>query len=201
ETERLHSFATFMCVVVSCAALGFALLYFKGKAIMAWLRTLLGKLPFGEKVEGFVDALDSYHGQFPVLVSAFIIGLVSHLASIFACVLLGMAAGVEGMPVALYFLLVPVGFTVNAMPGAPGGLGQGEIAFANLFFLATGVDACREAGVSVMICYRVGLILISFIGGILYAMGKHSIDNAVMRAELDGEEVKDGIAATAGETA
>ncbi|MCC8179863.1 MAG: flippase-like domain-containing protein, partial [Planctomycetes bacterium] len=57
-------------------------------------------------------------------------GFMSHLACIAACQCFGLALNVQGIPMWRYYLIIPLVMTINSIPGAPGGVGQGELAMA-----------------------------------------------------------------------
>lgn len=115
-------------------------------------------------------------------------GLLSHIAVAGACCLFGMAVGVQGIPPLQYFLLVPLAMCINAIPGAPGGVGQGEIAMAALFELASPGLGNSQAGVAVMLLLRIANISVGLAGGFFYATGKIDLREVEYRtAELGGQ--------------
>ncbi len=128
-------------------------------------------------------AVSAYRRERRAIVYAMAISTVAHLATIFACCFFGRAAGIIGVRMAQYFLLVPIGLTVNAVPLAPGGLGQGEVAFARLFAAASALPANAARGTAIMVCLRLGIIMVGMVGGVLYAMGRHRIDQAREHAD------------------
>ncbi len=99
-------------------------------------------------------------------------GFMSHVACIISCLCFGIAVGVEGVPPLRYFLIVPMAMTINSIPGAPGGVGQGELAMATLLTMASPGEANAQAGVMVMLLFRITNMLMGIIGGVFYAMGK-----------------------------
>ena len=99
-------------------------------------------------------------------------GFMSHLACIASCLCFGIALGVMGVPAVRYFLIVPLAMTINSIPGAPGGMGQGELAMATLLDLAGPGFHNAQAGVVVMLLFRLSNMAIGLVGGILYAAGK-----------------------------
>ncbi|MDR0362986.1 MAG: flippase-like domain-containing protein [Planctomycetota bacterium] len=100
---------------------------------------------------------------------AFLHGLASHIAVVFACMLFGRTAGVEGVSALRHFLVVPLAMAVNSIPGAPGGLGQGELAMAALLDLAAPGMGNAQAGVLAMLLLRCGNILAGLAGGCVFA--------------------------------
>ncbi len=99
-------------------------------------------------------------------------GFMSHIACIVSCLCFGLALGVEGVPPLRYFLIIPMAMTINSIPGAPGGVGQGELAMATLLEMAGPGDANAQAGVMIMLLFRITNMLMGLIGGVFYAMGK-----------------------------
>ncbi|MDR1612394.1 MAG: flippase-like domain-containing protein [Planctomycetota bacterium] len=100
---------------------------------------------------------------------AFLYGLASHVAVVVACVLFGDAAGVSGVPPLRQFLVVPLALAVNSIPGAPGGIGQGELAMATLLELAAPGLGNGQSGVLAMLLFRLGNIVAGMIGGAVFA--------------------------------
>ncbi len=99
-------------------------------------------------------------------------GFMSHLACIVSCLCFGLALGVRGVPEPRYFLIVPMAMTINAIPGSPGGVGQGELAMATLLDMAAPGNANAQTGVMVMLLFRLTNMLIGLVGGVYYAVGK-----------------------------
>lgn len=117
-------------------------------------------------------------------------GFMSHVAVVVSCLLFAMALGVAGVPAPRFFLLVPLAMSVNAIPGAPGGLGQGEIAMATLLDLAAPGLGNAQAGVVIMLLFRLSNIAIGLAGGIVYATGGvalHDLESEMkaIRSEAD----------------
>ncbi len=117
-------------------------------------------------------------------------GLASHVAVVMACACFAYALGVDGIPAWRFFFLVPLANAVNAIPGAPGGIGQGEIAMAALFDLAAPGQGNAQIGVVVMLLLRLANIAIGLTGGAFYAMGHVAmkdvqISETARRSETD----------------
>ncbi len=102
---------------------------------------------------------------------ALLYGLASHIACVAACQCFAAALGVMGVPAVRYYLVVPMAMTINAIPGAPGGVGQGELAMATLLDLAGPGFHNAQAGVMVMLLFRLSCMAMGLAGGILYATG------------------------------
>lgn len=99
-------------------------------------------------------------------------GFLSHLACIASCQCFGLALGVQGVPPLRYYLIVPMAMTINAIPGAPGGVGQGELAMATLLDMASPGMSNAQEGVMIMLLFRISNMVMGLIGGLFYALGK-----------------------------
>jgi hypothetical protein len=76
--------------------------------------------------------------------------------------LFGWALRIEA-PVMSYFLLVPLGLLVTAIPVSPAGLGVGQVAFLALFHL---VGASQ--GANLFTLYMASYVVINLTGALLY---------------------------------
>lgn len=117
---------------------------------------------------------------------ALLYGFLAHLACIASCLCFGLALGVEGVPVLRFFLIVPMTMAINAIPGAPGGVGQGELAMATLLDIAHPGVGNAQVGVMVMLLFRLTNMAVGLAGGVLYAMGKSGKHNPNEMAEMAG---------------
>lgn len=114
-------------------------------------------------------------------------GFFAHLATIGACLCFGAALGVEGVPGLRYFLIVPMAMTINAIPGAPGGVGQGELAMATLLDIAHPDAGNAQVGVMVMLLFRLANMALGLVGGALYASGKTNGDQSEFSPAMAGD--------------
>lgn len=105
-------------------------------------------------------------------------GFAAHLACILSCLCLGLALGVEGVPPLRYFLIIPMAMSINAIPGAPGGVGQGEVAMAALLDMASPGMGNAQVGVMVMLLFRLSNMAVGLLGGVLYLLGKSGPEHA-----------------------
>lgn len=115
---------------------------------------------------------------------ALLFGFLAHLACIGSCLCFGLALGVEGVPPLRYFLIVPMAMAINAIPGAPGGVGQGELAMATLLDMAYPGVGNAQVGVMVMLLFRLTNMAMGLSGGFLYATGKSGKSSRTQMAEM-----------------
>lgn len=112
---------------------------------------------------------------------ALLYGFLSHVACIVSCLCFGLALNVQGVPSLRYFLIVPMAMAVNAIPGSPGGVGVGELAMAKFLDMASPGVANEQAGVLIMLLFRLSNIAIGLAGGLVYATGKTDFGEQVRR--------------------
>ncbi len=124
---------------------------------------LLAKLPLGDKLKSLDDALLTYGRRPGELLFAAAISLLNHVLVAFGFVALGGAFQVTGASVLDYFVIVPVGNMVSALPLAPGGWGLGEAIYKFLFEM---VGADGGLGVAVSVTFRLCMLLFGLIGGV-----------------------------------
>ena len=184
--ERLAKLSTFIAIA-AVACLG--LMIFLWRSSRQYRRNGTGHRPTGRfaRIRNLMAAHLSRPSTLPATLAQ---GLFSHIAVIAACALFACALGVEGIPPLRFFLLVPLVMAVNSIPGAPGGLGQGEIAMATILDLAAPGFNNAPAGVVVMLLLRLANIGIGLAGGMAYATGKVGFrdiesEMATMRIEAD----------------
>lgn len=99
-------------------------------------------------------------------------GVLSHVFCILACLCFGLALGVENVPPLRYFLIVPMVMTINSLPGAPGGVGQGELAMATFLQIASPGSANAQDGVMIMLLFRISNMIMGLVGGVYYGLGR-----------------------------
>ena len=126
-----------------------------------------------------------------LLSGAVALGGLVHLASISGLICFGLAAGMRGFAVKTLYLLVPVAQGANFIPGAPGGVGQGETAFQWLFERTSSEEFSvgnGAAGLLIMLCFRLVVIPLGLVGGVLLLLGRTKIHPAQQTdggAEID----------------
>jgi uncharacterized membrane protein YbhN (UPF0104 family) len=83
-------------------------------------------------------------------------------------ILFGSALRIEA-PLMSYFLLVPLGLLVTAVPVSPAGLGVGQVAFLGLFHLVG-----TSQGANLFTLYMASYIVINLTGALLYLFPLHT---------------------------
>lgn len=184
QNAQLRQFSVPILVVCAVSALFFVYLTIGSAYVIRWTRWLTRKVPAFRFLLRIHEAVGAYRKTPGVLVWAFFLGLAMHGATVMTCVFFGWAAGIRSVPLSQFFFLVPLGMSVNYLPLAPGGIGQGENAFSYLFSAAApGVEIAGMA-VAMMLGFRIAMLLVSLVGGLWYMIGRRS--TSAHRIDEDG---------------
>jgi hypothetical protein len=98
-----------------------------------------------------------------LVLAAFLVSWAAHALTIASLVVIGRAIG-DDLAAARYFILVPIGLMIQAVPGPPGGLGVGELAFYKLFEIA----GRASLGATICAIWHALVIAWNLVGGIVY---------------------------------
>jgi uncharacterized protein (TIRG00374 family) len=149
---------------------------------------LLARLPFGEKLRA-LDAAALTYGSKPLEVAlALAISLLNHVLVTLGFVALGHAFAVSGISTLDYFVLVPIGNIVTALPLAPGGWGLGEAAFKVLFEMG-GADG--GLGVAVSVTFRLCMLAYGLVGGVFLLLPRARAELRVSEKEAAASPAAD----------
>jgi uncharacterized protein (TIRG00374 family) len=171
-----------VALVIGAAVLG-AVVY-----VNPTLRRLLhvdrmaSRLPFADRLRSLDRAALAYARHPLELTVAVLLSFLNHGVVIVAVQQLGTAFGLDAFGVALrdYFVVVPVGNVVTALPLSPGGWGIGEAAYKVLFEMVGGDG---DLGVAVSITFRLCQLALGLLGGLFLLMPGGKDELAQARAE------------------
>jgi uncharacterized protein (TIRG00374 family) len=146
-------------LVVFTLALGLAL----SERFRQWgWQKWLNKNSFGTKLVSAYEAIYSYSHHLSVIGWAILLSLLSQVLAIVLIWWLGENLGFDGIPIGLYFAVVPIGFMVTAVPISPAGVGVGQMAFFFLFNLFLGHES--QVGPAVITAFQVLNFLLGLSG-------------------------------------
>ena len=141
------------------------LLYFS-RRLRAWIGP---RLPFAS-LRAQVDGVLRSAREHPRLMAvAAGLSLTSQVASILIIYGMARALGLDGTPLWMFFVFEPILFLVNALPLTPGGWGVQEGAYAYLFGTFGGMAPAEAVALSIL--FKVGMLMASVPGGLLFALG------------------------------
>ena len=134
------------------------------------LLRLVGLARFQAKLEGLVDALHRYRRHHGALWQALLLSTVLQALIIVAYYLIGAGLNL-GVPIAYFFLYVPLITVVAMLPVSVAGLGVRE-GGAVYFFAKVGVDAATALTMS--LAWFSLTLVVSSLGGLAFLVNAHS---------------------------
>ena len=149
------------------------------------LSALMRRLPFSGLLMQIDSALTFYRTRKLALTFWFIASVANHLLSTGFIVVLGIAMGLR-IPLADYFVLVPVINIASAAPIAPAGWGVGEALYDFCFTRFSVLGPGEGAGLSAV--SRVVITVLSLLGGVLLLGMKDRVSTRVIEEEMHQED-------------
>lgn len=146
------------------------LLHDRVKERASGLLRLVGLARFQAKLQGLVDALHRYRGHHWALWQAVLLSTVLQALIIVTYYLIGAGLNL-GVPIAYFFLYVPLITVVAMLPVSVAGLGVRE-GGAVYFFAKVGVDAATALTMS--LAWFSLTLVVSSLGGLAFLVNAHS---------------------------
>jgi glycosyltransferase 2 family protein len=113
-------------------------------------------------VSAFYEGAHRYARNLRLIRNILAFSFLNQGLAIVSFLLFGWALRIEA-PVMSYFLLVPLGLLVTAVPVSPAGLGVGQVAFLALFHLVG-----TSQGANLFTLYMASYVVINLTGALLY---------------------------------
>lgn len=180
-------YATAMLLGMTFLATAFVILAFRGGVSKRWsgAREWLRKLPKGDALERSLESCRLFGQERGFFTRALALSMLLN----FLCVLqFWVLARGLGMPVPLLALcfVVPTVICIAAVPIAPSGLGVREYLFVQLLAAAI-PDVDRTSALSLSLLAFAGSLFWSLVGGVVYALFKHShhLSEAELKREVE----------------
>jgi len=144
----------------------------KGRA--SGLLRIIGLTRFQAKLHGMVEALQRYRGHRRALAQAVVLSVLLQALIIVTYYLIGAGLNL-GVPIAYFFLYVPLITFVAMLPVSVAGLGvrEGGVVY---FFARVGVDAATALTMS-LVWFSLTLV-VSVLGGLAFLLDTHSVKRA-----------------------
>jgi glycosyltransferase 2 family protein len=161
------------------------------------IEALIQRMPGGGIFKKVDEAVFIYRYRKRTVGVSLVLSLLVHTVLILGIGFIGRGVGFD-TPMLAYFVVVPVGLIIMALPIAPSGWGAGEAAF--IYFWGT-LGVSSALALSLLLIYRIEQMIVSLIGGIYLAREKNRVSAAELEqfAEGDnGEAAKNGSAGNPG---
>jgi glycosyltransferase 2 family protein len=160
-----------LAVAATFALLLAALLHDSVKERASGVLRVVGLTRFQAKFQGLVNALHRYRGHRRALGQAFLLSGLLQALIIFTYYLIGAGLNL-GVPIAYFFLYVPLITFVAMLPVSVAGLGVREWG-AVFFFAKVGVDGASALSMS-LAWFSLSLIM-SSLGGLAFLLHTHTV--------------------------
>lgn len=177
STQELYTVAKGYGVLTVCSVLFFVMLFLAAFYLADKLRSYSFTGFIGRALVQAVEAIEVYKNSKKTLLYVVLISIISNFGTLFSFLCFARAVGIEGTHFSLMLFLVFAGLMVNFIPLAPGGAGQGELAFSWIFAVATpGFPENAHRAAVMMLCYRLGMLVYGGVGGLIYAFSKQEVE-------------------------
>lgn len=132
-----------------------------------------------KKIDTLYKMLMSYKRRGDILVKAFVCSLIVQCGVMIGYYVLGRGLGLE-LPLAYYFLFIPLTTVIAMLPISLSGLGIREGAFVFLFTMA---GATKEQALTLSLLWFAVGVIVSLIGGVEYVRmgGKKAVEGGMAR--------------------
>lgn len=132
-----------------------------------------------KKIYTLYRVLMSYKRRGDILVKAFVCSLIVQCGVMIGYYVLGRGLGLE-LPLAYYFLFIPLTTVIAMLPISLSGLGIREGAFVFLFTMA---GATKEQALTLSLLWFAVGVIVSLIGGVEYVRtgGKKAVEDGMSR--------------------
>jgi len=160
-----------LAVAVAFTVLIAVLLHDRMKERASGLLRVVGLARFQAKLQGLVEALQRYRGHRRALGQAIVLSVLLQALIIVTYYLIGAGLNL-GVPIAYFFLYVPLITFVAMLPVSVAGLGvrEGGVVY---FFAKVGVDAATALTMS-LTWFSLTLV-VSGLGGLAFLLDTHSV--------------------------
>lgn len=168
EFSRLATNIFLLLALILCGAA----VYFSRRLRRVFgISKLVEYLPFQELFRKLDKAFFLYRFHKGSIALAFLMSLAAHSFTILSHVMIGRALKLE-VPIYSYFVYVPIGQVLSALPIFPGGWGVREAAYGSLF-MRGGLPF--SYGVALSILHGLVVLGWSLFGGLLFLLGNERL--------------------------
>ena len=156
--------AIFISVTFLCITLFWGLFMTERLKRTRLMAFILNSGPFHETLAKMYDAMREYGRKPGMTLNAMFLSLAAQFCLYFAMWCLALLLEIGELNFMQYLFALPVGFVINAIPLAPGGLGVGEAGFRGIFLLFNFNKGAELA----MLFHAIFFLLALGLGGMAY---------------------------------
>lgn len=170
QLKAIFYFSTLALVAMSA---GLAIAFSKKVNGTNKIQKFLSLLPKSDRFLQVYESIHSYGDDYPTLFKTFLLSLSSQISSVGVIIIVGSAMAVN-IPLSAYFVAVPIGMVVLAIPVSPGGIGVGQYAFYYLFNLISGQET--QVGSTGITVFQILSFFFGLAGAYFYISRKEKIN-------------------------
>ena len=147
---------------------GYVVYFSRGLRASGLGRWVKGKLPFASVLADVDGVMHTMRNAKASLAAAMGLSFACQAGTIVVVYLMARTMGIAQASLGQFFLFEPIIFIITAVPISVGGWGVQEGAYALLFGLA---GVAKNEAIAVSLMYKMGLVLMSVPGGLVFAIG------------------------------
>lgn len=126
----------------------------------------LNKIPGGRGIRKVYEAVHLYKKSPRSFINAFLLTMLTQVASITFFYLTGTALGIDKVSIVTYMFVIPLGLIATALPISPAGVGVGQAVFLVLFNWSLGFES--QLGPSLITAHQVMTFILGLGGAFFY---------------------------------
>ncbi len=132
--------------------------------LSAWLYKRLGNHSWSKPIISFFETLSIFRVEKMVVVKGLMISVVVQLLMTVAITMIANMMGLPAVAFSSYIIAMGITQIVNLIPLTPGGVGVGEIAFANILLILN--PGANAAYATVLLAYRL-ISMLAYLPGVI----------------------------------
>jgi uncharacterized protein (TIRG00374 family) len=180
-SPKLKIIALFIFFLLSAFCLFWTISFSKKIRHFYFTQRILKILPISDRFFQLWDAMLIFKKQKTAFLLALVFSFASQFSTILFFIFCGKWLGLE-IPIFVYFVVVPIGFMITAIPISPAGIGVGQAAFLYLFNVFQGDQ--NNVGAVLISAFQIMLFIWSLIGAYFYLTTKADQSNNIQNQTI-----------------
>lgn len=162
---QLHVVAVVLILLMTGFTVGGAIAFSRRFRHSRRLNKIMRNIPGHHRIHQLWDSLLLFRHHKIAFAKAFALSIVGQVCSVFVFIQCGTLLGYH-LPLHLYFVAVPIGFMITAIPISPAGIGVGQAAFLFLFNAFQGTES--NLGATAITAFQACSLLWGLVGAFFY---------------------------------
>ncbi len=163
--ENLHILAFVLLALMIIFVISWSAGFYSPLRHSRRLHKIALRIPGHHRIFQLWDAILAFREHKTQLLKAFAFSFVGQVASIWVFIQSGELLGYH-LPLHVYFVVVPIGFMITAIPISPAGIGIGQAAFLFLFNVFQGTE--NNLGATAVTAMQACSLAWGIVGAVIY---------------------------------